>query len=61
MEMGSPNGLLRAGWRRNSMKPGELVTVEGFRHRDGSNIGNARVVTLASTGQRLFADSSGAP
>ena len=58
MEMGSPNGLLRAGWTRNSMKLGEMVTVEGFRARDGSDIGNATVVVLASTGQKLFAGSS---
>ena len=58
MEMGSPNGLMRAGWTRNSMKFGDIVTVEASRARDGSNIGNARVVILASTGQRLFAASS---
>jgi DNA/RNA endonuclease YhcR with UshA esterase domain len=57
-EMGSPNVLLRAGWTRNSMKPGEVVTVEGSRARDGSNNGNVKAVTLASTGQRLFAASS---
>jgi hypothetical protein len=58
MEMGSPNGLMRAGWTRSSMKIGELVTVEGFLARDKPNVGNARVVTLTSTGQRLFAASS---
>ena len=58
MEMGSPNGLMRQGWTRNSMKIGESVTVEGSRAKDGSAIGNARVVILASTGQRLFAASS---
>jgi hypothetical protein len=57
-ELGSPNGLMRAGWNRNSMKVGESVTVEASRARDGSNNANARVVTLASTGQRLFAASS---
>src|SRR6266700_3625350 len=57
-EMGSPNGLLRNGWTRNSMKLGELVTVEGSRAKDGSNHVNARTVTLASTGQKLFAASS---
>src|SRR5580693_6331747 len=36
-EMGSPNILLRAGWTRNSMKPGDVVTVEGSRAKDGSN------------------------
>ena len=28
-EMGSPNGLMRQGWTRNSIKPGDEVTVEG--------------------------------
>jgi hypothetical protein len=58
LEMGSPNGLLRAGWTRNSMKVGDVVTVDGFQARDGSNIANATAVTLASTGQRLFTLSS---
>jgi hypothetical protein len=57
-EMGSPNGLLRNGWTRNSMKPGDAVTVEGSRAKDGSNNANVKVVTLTSTGQRLFAASS---
>ncbi len=57
-EMGSPNGLMRAGWTRNSMKFGDEVTVEGSRSKDGSNNVNARVVTLASSGQRLFGASS---
>jgi len=52
MEMGSPNGLMRQGWSRNSMKIGDEVTVEGSRAKDGSNIGNARSVTLTG-GQRL--------
>jgi hypothetical protein len=58
MEMGGPNGLLRAGWTRNSMKPGDVVTVDGFRARSGKDIGNATSVMLASTGKRLFAASS---
>src|SRR5262245_23654123 len=57
-EMGSPNGLMRAGWTRNSMKIGDVVTVEASRAKDGSNHANARVVTLSSNGQRLFAASS---
>jgi len=58
LEMGSPNGLLRAGWTRNSMKIGDVITVDGSRARDGSNIANAQTVVLKSTGQRLFAASS---
>lgn len=57
-EMGSPNGLTRAGWTRNSMKIGDMVTVEGTRARDGTNNANARVIVLNSTGERLFAASS---
>ncbi|HYR83809.1 MAG TPA: DUF6152 family protein [Terriglobia bacterium] len=58
MEMGSPNLLIRAGWNRNSMKIGDVVTVEGFRAKNGSFVGNAQVVTLTNTGKRLFAASS---
>ena len=57
-ELGSPNGLMRAGWTRNSMKVGEVITAEGSRARDGSNIANAQTVTVTSSGQRLFAASS---
>ncbi len=58
LEMGSPNGLIRAGWTRTAMKIGDLVSVDGFLARDGSHTANARAVTLTSTGQRLFAASS---
>ncbi len=58
MEMGGVSGLLRSGWTRNSMKLGDVVTVDGFRARNGRDIGNARTVVLTGTGQRLFADSS---
>ena len=57
LEMGSPNGLMRQGWSRNSMKIGDEITVEGSRAKDGSNIGNARSVMM-SDGKRLFAASS---
>ena len=58
MEMGSPNGLMRAGWTRNSMKIGDVVAVEGSLAKDGSPTGNARSVIMTKTGQRLFAASS---
>ena len=57
-EMGSPNGLMRNGWTRNTLKIGDVVTVEGSLARDGSSYGNARAVVLSSTGKRLFAASS---
>jgi hypothetical protein len=53
-ELPSPNQLMRAGWTRNSMKIGDMVTVEGIHARDGSNHGMAMTVTLVSTGKQLF-------
>lgn len=58
LEMGSPNGLMRAGWTCNTMKVGDVVTVEGSRAKDGTNVGNAKAVVLTATGKRLFAASS---
>jgi hypothetical protein len=57
-EMGGPGQLLRAGWKRDTMKIGDVVTVEARRARDGTNHANAQNVVLNSTGQRLFAASS---
>ncbi len=57
-EMGSPNGLMRQGWTRNSMAIGDIVSVDGSGAKDGGNRANARVVLLTATGDRLFAASS---
>ena len=57
LEMGSPNGLMRRGWTRDAMKIGDVVTVTGWRAKDGATKGNARSVTL-SGGKKLFAGSS---
>jgi hypothetical protein len=51
-EMGPPHGLQRQGWRRETLKIGEAVTVEGSLAKNGSKRMNARRVTLASTGGR---------
>ena len=58
LEMGSPNGLMNQGWTRNTLKVGDIVSVEGSLARSGKPLGNARAVVLSSTGQRLFAASS---
>jgi hypothetical protein len=60
-EMGSPNGLMRRGWTRNSMKVGDVVTVEGSLAKDGSRNANASTVLLTGTGKKMFAGSSGDP
>ena len=56
-ELGSPNGLMRQGWTRSSMKPGDVVNVEGYLAKDGSALANARNVKLAD-GRKLFAGST---
>jgi hypothetical protein len=56
-ELGPPNGLMRRGWSRNSLKQGHTVTVSGFRSKTATNIANARNVTL-SDGRQVFAGSS---
>jgi hypothetical protein len=58
LEMGPPNGLQRAGWTRNTMKVGDVVTVEGSLAKDGSKQANARSVVMTNTGKRLGAASS---
>ena len=55
-EMGSPNGLVRQGWTRNTLKVGTVVNVEGTRAKDGSTKANARNVLV--DGKKLGAASS---
>jgi hypothetical protein len=57
-EMAAPSALKGSGWTHNTMKIGDVVIVEGTRAKDGGLHGNARNVTLASTGKRLGAASS---
>jgi len=56
-ELGSPNGLMRRGWTRNSLKEGDTVTVAGSLAKDGSKLANARTVKL-SDGREVFAGSA---
>jgi len=57
-ELGAIPTLLKQGWKRDSLKAGDQVTVEGSRNKDGSNTANARTVTLPD-GRRVFGGSSG--
>ena len=54
-EGGAPGSLMRNGWSKESLKPGDDVTFEGFPARDHSNICKARAVKLAD-GRRLTMD-----
>jgi hypothetical protein len=53
-----PNMLVRQGWKRDvTMKPGDIVTVFGWRARTDPNLGASREVTFAD-GSKL---ASGPP
>ncbi len=56
-ELGAIPVLLKQGWRRDSLKEGDKVTVQGNLAKDGSKTANARRVTLPD-GRRVFAGSS---
>lgn len=57
-ELASPNLLLRRGWTPKTLEVGAVVTVEGFHALDGSNMANARVIVLTSTGKTLLGPTS---
>ena len=56
-ELASPNGLMRRGWTRNSLKPGDAVTVTGYAAKNAPYVGNASSITMTD-GRKMFAGSS---
>jgi hypothetical protein len=54
LETTSPGVLTRAGWTRQSIKPGDKVSVTLSPLRDGSHGGSLNSVTLLATGQTLI-------
>ncbi len=58
IQSASPGALMRRGWMRNSLRPGDRVTVEGFRAKKDVFFAASLAVTLAD-GRRFFADSDG--
>jgi hypothetical protein len=55
VELVGINDLLRLGWGRDKVKTGDVINVDGFGARNGTNTANAASVTLASTGELLWA------
>jgi Family of unknown function (DUF6152) len=52
-EMGSPGGLVSRGWKKEELKTGDQVTVEGFGAKNGKSVANATTVILPG-GRKLF-------
>ena len=58
VEGAPPNVLYRRGWKKDSLKPGDVVTVEGFLPRQaGLHDVNGRSVTLAD-GRKVFSGAA---
>lgn len=56
-ELGAIPVLMKQGWKKDSLKVGDMVTVDGSRAKDGSNTANAQRVVLPD-GRRVFGGSS---
>jgi uncharacterized protein DUF6152 len=56
-ETGAPIELVRRGWKKADLKIGDIVNVQGFRAKDGTNTANARLVTLPD-GKKVFSGSA---
>ena len=57
IEFGSPNSLMRRGWRKNDLPPKATITVVGYPNRDKSRSISATDVKL-SDGRTLFAGAA---
>ena len=59
VEGGAPNSLFRQGWRRDTLKPGDMVSVSGLRAKNeqSMNVGQA-TITMAD-GRKVFGQSGG--
>lgn len=57
IETGSTNALFRRGWRKDSLREGDRVTIDAFRAKDGSKTANASTVKLPD-GRQVSAASS---
>ena len=55
LELRSANTLTRAGWTRHALSVGDVVTVDAYMARDGSDRGNARGNLRLADGRLLFA------
>ena len=53
LQTGSPSALISRGWTRSAMKPGDHVTVHGYRAKERANWAAARSVRLAD-GRTVF-------
>ena len=58
VEAGAPNAMFRRGFRKDSLKPGTEIVIEGYQAKSGKNMANGRDITFPD-GRKLFMGSSG--
>ena len=61
VEGGAPNTLYRAGWRKESLKAGDHLTVHGYLSRDGGKLVNMRDAILPDGRNVLAGQNDGGP
>ncbi|HEU4620424.1 MAG TPA: DUF6152 family protein [Gammaproteobacteria bacterium] len=57
VEGGAPSPLLRRGWTKNTLVPGQEVVVQGFQAKDGSFRANAQDIVFPG-GKKMFFGST---
>jgi hypothetical protein len=58
IEGGSTVVLYRQGWRKDTVKPGDTVTIMGYRAKNGSNLASSKKVILPD-GREVFGGTPG--
>src|SRR5262245_61523610 len=61
VEIESPILLAKNGWTDATLNPGDQITVEGFRARNGTNQLSGNSITLASSGKKVLTGYNGTP
>jgi hypothetical protein len=54
VEGGPPNALFRQGWRKDTLKVGETVSVTGIRAKNPTSMNVGQATILTADGKRVF-------
>ena len=54
VEGGPPNSLFRQGWRKDTLKVGDLVTVSGIRAKSATSMNVGQATITMADGRRIF-------
>ena len=54
VEGGPPNALFRQGWRKDSLKVGDVVSVKGIRAKSATSFNVGQATITMSDGRRMF-------